>query len=401
LCEVINLYCAHYFQKPKKKTLTLPSWISHNKENRRFTLRRLLLSLTTFMLFSGCRSTVKPSSSLSLGASEPLAAKTMPLALGDGYSCVLTKKGQGQCLGSLASPNKETPAVWQVLRAAGSIPVLRNLVARSTVTCGIGVKPPSLENRILCWQPQPARTPTGRDQDAILLSAKLTTRLKSLSLQKDKICALLGDSQIACADLDGDSNALKVALVKGLKSMGSLRSGESFSCGARSDTGAIFCWGDNTSGQLGLGSQLSEGSDAIAIAGFSGFATAVDAGSQHVCAINHSGEVFCWGSNSHQQLAVEGDKYVEPQIVRGLPAKAESLALGEKHSCAQLVDGSVWCWGSGDSLGSDTRGGLIPLKVNLPVASANIVASLNRTCSQLTTGEFFCWGTEPEVFTGP
>jgi hypothetical protein len=127
----------------------------------------------------------------------------------------------------------------------------------------------------------------------------------------------------------------------------------------------------------------------------------METGSQHACAINSAGEVQCWGSNTDQQLGMEGDKQLEPQIVRGLPAKATALALGSRHSCAQLVDGSVWCWGAREFLGSDTQGGLIPVRVPLPVASATLISSPDRACSQLTTGEIFCWGIEPEIFVGP
>ncbi|WP_141734543.1 RCC1 domain-containing protein [Oligoflexus tunisiensis] len=362
---------------------------------------RLFPSLVLLSLLLACRSTDKPNSTLNDYVSDAASGKVMPLALGANYACVLNRKGQGLCLGAEAPVQNNTPARWQTLRAAGKIPVLRDLVARSTVTCGIGVRPSSLENRVLCWQPQTTQAPEQIDQDAVLLSGKIRSRLRSLSLQKDKVCGLLSDGQIVCGVLSATSRALNLTPVKGLRSMESLRSGEGFSCGLREDTGAIFCWGDNSQGQLGLGSALQEEEEPVAIAGFSGRATFLETGAHHACAINHAGEVLCWGSNSHQQLGVEGKRFMEPKVVRGLPDKATALALGARHSCAQLVNGTVWCWGDAPALGSETQGGLIPLRVRLPVASAHIVASLERTCSRLSTGEFFCWGTEPEVFPVP
>lgn len=363
-------------------------------------MRCLSSTLVLLWLVIGCRSTVKPQPSLGIQAPAVSVGKVIPLALGEGYACVLNKKGQGNCLGTEVKV-PPAPATWQVLRAAGSTPVLRHLVARATVTCAVGVKPPSLENRVLCWQPQSAQTPGKKDQDAILLSGKMPSPIRSLALQKDKVCALFADGQLGCGDLSTNDSALKISLLKGLRSIRQVRAGESFSCAVRGDTGAIFCWGDNSQGQLGLGSSERAEDDPIAIAGFSGFATMVDAGSQHACAINNAGEVQCWGANGDQQLAAEGDKHLEPQIVRGLPAKAEALALGARHSCAQLVDGSVWCWGVRDALGSETQGGLIPVRVPLPAPSSGLVASPNRTCSQLSTGAFSCWGIEAEVFAGP
>jgi alpha-tubulin suppressor-like RCC1 family protein len=346
----------------------------------------------------GCRSTLQTTPATGSPAPVVSAGKGQPLALGEGYSCMQNKKGQGQCLGAEGAGS--TPATWQVLRAAGSTPVIRHLVARATVSCAVGVKPASLENRVLCWQPQRTRSLPFAEQNSILLSGKFPSPLRSLALQKDKVCALTMDGQVACSDLS-TKDAFTLLPVKGLRSILQLRSGESFSCALRGDTGAIFCWGDNSAGQLGLGSSSRSESEPVAIAGFSGFATVMETGSQHACAINSAGEVQCWGSNTDQQLGMEGDKQLEPRVVRGLPAKAAALALGSRHSCAQLVDGSVWCWGAREFLGSDTQGGLIPVRVPLPVASATLISSPDRACSQLTTGEIFCWGIEPEIFVGP
>lgn len=361
-------------------------------------MRCLLFYLSLFFTMLGCRSTLQPAPAVGHPTPVASAGKAMPLALGDGYTCIQKKKGQSQCLGTEGKPS--APASWQVLRAAGSAPVVRHLMARATVSCAVGVKPASLEDRVLCWQPQRTRSVPVTDQDSILLSGKLPAAIRSLALQKDKVCILAMDGQIACGDLS-TQDAFKILQIKGLRSIRQLRAGEGFSCALRGDTGAIFCWGDNSAGQLGLGSSSRSEAEPVAIAGFSGFATVIEAGSQHVCAINSGGEVQCWGSNSDQQLGIEGEKQLEPHVVRGLPAKAEALALGARHSCAQLVDGSVWCWGARDFLGSETQGGLIPVRVPLPAASANIIASPDRTCSQLTSGDLFCWGIEPEVFVGP
>ncbi|HET9239124.1 MAG TPA: hypothetical protein VFO10_17830 [Oligoflexus sp.] len=361
-------------------------------------MRCLFFHMVLLFGVIGCRSTLQTSPAAGLPAPVASAAKGQPLALGEGYACLQNKKGQGQCLGSEGKTS--APASWQALRAAGSTPVIRQLMARATVSCAVGVRPASLENRVLCWQPQRTRSLPSSDQDSILLSGKFPSSILSLALQKDKVCVLAVDGQVACGDLS-TRGPFTLASVKGLRSIRQLRSGESFSCALRGDTGAIFCWGDNSAGQLGLGSSLRSESEPVAIAGFSGFATVMEAGSQHVCAINSAGEVQCWGSNSDQQLGMEGDKQLEPHVVRGLPAKASTLALGSRHSCAQLVDGSVWCWGAREFLGSETQGGLIPVRVPLPVASATLIASPDRTCSQLTTGEYFCWGMEPEILAGP
>ncbi|MBK8050720.1 MAG: hypothetical protein IPK16_28590 [Anaerolineales bacterium] len=58
-----------------------------------------------------------------------------------------------------------------------------------------------------------------------------------------------------------------------------------------------------------------------------------------------SGSVACWGSNSFGGL---GDgtniEHHTPILVSGL-SSGVSIATGEYHSCAVLADGTAYCWG--------------------------------------------------------
>lgn len=359
-----------------------------------------MLPLLWLFIVMSCRSTLETKPNFSLQASAVPSGKMQSLALGEGYSCILNKKGQGQCLG-MDAKGAEAPSSWKFLVAAANPPVLRHLVARATVVCAVGMEPPSLANRILCWQPQNISTSGQAQHKVILLSAKMPSPIRSLSLQKDKVCALLATGQVGCGELASNEQALVINVVKGLGSIRQLRSGDSFSCAVRRDNGKIFCWGDNSAGQLGLDSSQGVVTEPVEIAKFPGRASSVETGTQHACAINQAGEVLCWGSNSDQQLCVEDEKFPEPKLVRGLPAKAEALALGARHSCAQLVDGSVFCWGHREALGADISGPFIPVRVPLPTTSSQLVAGPDRTCSQLTAGEYYCWGIEPEIFSVP
>ena len=78
---------------------------------------------------------------------------------------------------------------------------------------------------------------------------------------------------------------------------------------------------------------------------------AVVCGLRHVCAILVGGSVKCWGDNRSGQLglghvATMGDDADElgdnlPFVDLGSGGTATSLSLGESHSCAVLGDGSV------------------------------------------------------------
>jgi alpha-tubulin suppressor-like RCC1 family protein len=80
--------------------------------------------------------------------------------------------------------------------------------------------------------------------------------------------------------------------------------------------------------------------------------TALDSGSDHVCALTDEHKVYCWGANTTRQLARESDDLCRcgpcsgtPLLVAGLPAIRE-LSVVDETSCALGHEGSLWCWGN-------------------------------------------------------
>jgi alpha-tubulin suppressor-like RCC1 family protein len=63
----------------------------------------------------------------------------------------------------------------------------------------------------------------------------------------------------------------------------------------------VFCWGDNASGQLGLGTRVASRSSPAAVAGGRAFHQ-VSAGMWHTCAVTSSNAAYCWGRNTTNQL---------------------------------------------------------------------------------------------------
>lgn len=92
---------------------------------------------------------------------------------------------------------------------------------------------------------------------------------------------------------------------------------------------------------------------------------------QRACAAGVSGAVYCWGTNSSGQ---SGDGTTNcaytPVMVTGLPSPVARLATTPRTTCALLTNGKVYCWGDGahgqlgdGSLGSSS---LVPKEVILP-----------------------------------
>lgn len=138
-----------------------------------------------------------------------------------------------------------------------------------------------------------------------------------------------------------------VAPVEGLGGGGvSVSVGGAHTCAAF-EGGALFCWGDNSKGQLGLDpNQVRSAPAPVRVTGVGGV-TGVAAGGEHTCVIA-SGQVQCFGANEFGQLGRGGTTSHLPLPVFSL-GEATDLAAGLDHACAIDADGALHCWGRNDS----------------------------------------------------
>jgi alpha-tubulin suppressor-like RCC1 family protein len=100
----------------------------------------------------------------------------------------------------------------------------------------------------------------------------------------------------------------------------------------RSD-GALFTWGLNQNGQLGLGDNINRSSP-IQVGTDSW--TTVAAGPALTAAVRKDGALFTWGSNTAGALGVSGDRYSWIALA----------PLGNFGTAAIRSDGTLWGWGS-------------------------------------------------------
>ncbi len=126
--------------------------------------------------------------------------------------------------------------------------------------------------------------------------------------------------------------------------MDSITAGFKHSC-SLSTTGAAFCWGDNTDGQLGLGNNTSQNTP-VGVSG--GPYVQISAGLAHTCALAAGGQAFCWGSNSRGQL---GDGTNSPRtsptaVGSGLTFKM--ISAGDLSTCGVTTSNVAYCWGDNE-----------------------------------------------------
>ena len=110
-------------------------------------------------------------------------------------------------------------------------------------------------------------------------------------------------------------------------------SGGYHTCGLTLD-GVAWCWGDNTSWQLGTGGDKSTRRTPARVAGGLHFAS-LEAGGFQTCALTAAGAAYCWG----------GGRDSVPTAVAGGLTFVLLAAGGTNHQCAMTAGGAAYCWG--------------------------------------------------------
>lgn len=203
----------------------------------------------------------------------------------------------------------------------------------------------------------------------------------------------------------------------------SLAGGANHTC-AVDDNGALFCWGRNQSGQLGLGDgavrykparvPLAEGEKAVS----------VGAGLDHTCALFKGGHVKCWGMNTYGSLGMGvnfpqiGSGFNQevgqlPTLDFGKNAKAKKLSVGHYHACALLENDAVKCWGYNNvgalGIGDARNRGTLPddMGENLPAVdlgkgrhAVDLWSGFSHNCVLLDNGAVKCWGDYRGIAAG-
>jgi len=194
--------------------------------------------------------------------------------------------------------------------------------------------------------------------------------------------------------------------------------GREHACAIRAG-GAVWCWGANENGQLGNGVTIAtpppQPSPFAARVVKTGNVPLMDVvaiatGDHHSCAIDGTGAVWCWGMNSSGQL---GDGCLMPPPPAVCPcaacpaarATAAQVAVapagaaftgavdimtGERHTCVHKTGDALWCWGNNGGALLDTTGAnkLNPINIGTvaKVATGNWHSCMINADTTVTCG---------------
>lgn len=184
-------------------------------------------------------------------------------------------------------------------------------------------------------------------------------RFQSVHAGYNYTCGLGLDSLAYCWGLNEDGvlggsswGVMGPGPVQGDLRFVSLSGGRTHACGVSNDSLA-YCWGNNRYGQLGIGSTAN--SDVpVPVTGGLRFVS-VTAGDQFTCALSASGRASCWGLNDRAQLGTDptgetcnGAPCASAPVAAGADRPFRSIRAGSDHICGIAATGEVWCWGANE-----------------------------------------------------
>ncbi|NCU42135.1 MAG: hypothetical protein EOM19_05475, partial [Candidatus Moranbacteria bacterium] len=198
-----------------------------------------------------------------------------------------------------------------------------------------------------------------------------------------------------------------------LEGVSQISTGYRHTCATKTD-GTVYCWGLNSSGQLG-DNTITKRPIPIQVLGVGGIGylsgvSHISVGSYHNCSLKTDGTVYCWGSFRDGQIGsdISYNRIPTKEVKKYIPSSGyltniSQISTGYQHTCATKIDGTAYCWGDNNSgqLGDNTIvGRFTPVQVlgvegvgNLSGVSHISAGNYQHTCALKTDGTTYCWGS--------
>jgi alpha-tubulin suppressor-like RCC1 family protein len=321
----------------------------------------------------------------------PIRFTAAQLTAGANATCSLAGDGAASCWGQAAllglgdTTNKTTPTKVK------TDVLFKSITSGLSHTCGIAI-----DQSLYCWGFDAFADTTGK-VIGVLDPMRLASDIKwaqgatgaehtcGLSTDQTAYCwGVNSKGQLGIATADTVTRFVPVPVYGGFK-FTAVTAGAGHSCGLTADRTA-FCWGQNTSGQLGDGTLFSRVAPTVVAGGLT--FQSIGAGEQWTCGLATTGKTYCWGA------IIGGAVQSSPQAVPGAPTFS-SISVGGGHACGLTSDGTDYGWGAnnGGQLGdSTTTVRTTPVKVLGGFKFASIAAGDTHTCGRLADNAVLCWG---------
>jgi len=248
----------------------------------------------------------------------------------------------------------------------------------------------------------PTKVPMPNDVSYWKIAA--CSRYHTMALDQDDtlwVWGLNSSGELGLGDFTSRNTPQKVSFPTGVSAWTEIYAGFSHSL-AKDQSGQLWAWGNNTSGQLGLGSAGNKNSpERIQMPTGVTQWTAINPVAQRNFAFDQAGRLWAWGAGAHGQLGngVTTDQNLPQQISLPVGVTAWTTLVHSRYSTFAFdQSGNPWVWGLNNQgqLGlGNTVTQTIPLKISYP---SEVVSWKAMTTSRESfyaidqSGQLWAWG---------
>jgi alpha-tubulin suppressor-like RCC1 family protein len=252
---------------------------------------------------------------------------------GDRFACSLSVSGDTFCWGD----NSKSQITAGVNDQSTRVPTL--ITRASQISAGNGFFCALLKDAsIKCLGDNTYAQSAVLSSSTLPLIAKQNTEFKKVSSGLNTTCVLTKTSKVQCwgvilPEFDPSLTFSDIAV------------GNASACAIKADQLTVYCWGANGSGQLGDNTMKATVVPTVVQGLGNSSISHISAGYRHFCVNTVSGLVYCWGDNSKGQLGSNtGTDSKTAVAVPGI-GTAKGIASGNYHNCALLTSNAIYCWG--------------------------------------------------------
>jgi len=156
-----------------------------------------------------------------------------------------------------------------------------------------------------------------------------------------------------------------------------------------------YCWGLNIDGQLGDASTTTRNVPTLVQDAATHLFRSISTGRFHTCAVRADNATYCWGANTSQQLG-DGNTAQTDRTAPSLSTSATSAVSGGwLHTCGIAAAGGAICWGANDA-GQLGDGGTTERNASAPVSGSlgitRVSSGQDFSCGVTADNKLYCWG---------